>query len=57
MIHEIMDTINPAALTAKEMKNRVDKVNQLRGIVKHCDDAIGKLSKELAANAAVKATI
>lgn len=33
-VHEIMDTINPSSLTQKEIKYRLEKVNNLRGIIK-----------------------
>ncbi|KAL4454190.1 hypothetical protein ABPG74_012147 [Tetrahymena malaccensis] len=54
LVHEIMDTINPAALTQKEMKYRLDKVNTLRSIIKNNDEVIIKLQKELQENESMK---
>lgn len=52
-----MDTINPAALTQKEMKYRLDKVNTLRSIIKNNEEVIIKLQKELQENETMKNAI
>lgn len=52
-----MDTIIPTALSQKEFKHRIDKVNNLRGIVKHNEEMIARFQHQLTENEQMKISI